>query len=106
MDRLICAGIFLLALVIAALFYNLGFMVDPEYGLFDESFYSKDGLANVTFLFMTASAVATLGGCLALVGCFFRANKALILASISIAILVIASSVAWWSYSTFFYAVV
>jgi len=104
MDRLICAGLFLLALVIAALFYNIGFIVNPEYGLFDDSFYSKDGLANVSYIFTTASAVTSLSGCLALVGCFW-VKKAQIITSISIVILVIAGSVAWWCYSKFFYAV-
>jgi hypothetical protein len=104
MDRLISIGLFLLALVMAALFYNIGFIINPEIGVFDSAFYSEEGLRIVFFTFMTASGVSVFIGFLALGGSIWL-SKAKLLSSISIFSLTIVGGVTWWKYSALIYVV-
>lgn len=78
--------------------------MDPAVGAFDETLYSRQELRIVFYSFMVASGIAAFTACLALIGGFWI-SKSKVFSGISIFLLTIVSGVAWWSYSTFFYAV-
>ena len=92
-----------LCIVTAAIFYNLGFFIDPETGAVTTSLYRPEDLKNISKTFYAISFLCLFISTISIVA-IFRKERILII-NISLLLLISILSYGWWAFSSYFYAV-
>ena len=102
MERITNIGLALLAVVIAALFWNVGYLLQPDLGLIEDPLYPVTGLKEVVNAFFWATGLSSFVALVALTGVIWRKAAAITTPAGSFGLFVIVSF-GLWKFSTFFY---
>jgi len=102
MERITNIGLTLLAIVIAGLFFNVGYLLQPDIGLISDPLYPESGLEGVARSFFIAAAMSIVVAVVLVVGVLLR-NMAPRLSIIGGFSLFAIAAFGWWKFSVFFY---
>jgi hypothetical protein len=102
MERITNIGLTLLAIIMASLFFNVGYLLQPDLGLINDPLYPESEQYGVARSFFMTAVMSIVVAALMIVGIFWR-NMASRISLFGGFALFFVTAFGWWKFSVLFY---